>query len=153
MRNMGLILNSETLERFYEIAFVRILDNIIKTTPNEKLDYFLEHFCKVYDIDFTSMSILKNMYYPKMRPTKMEISIFTWGTGLPRFKLPIDYRTFRKYVKNWKIEGQTKLNPYIVNAFLKPVVKKFVDIYVKLMFDDLEFVKRITEVKLDEHRD
>ena len=58
MKNTDLPLTSNTLERFYEIAFVRILDNIIKTMPNEKLDYFLEHFCKVFDMDFTSISIL-----------------------------------------------------------------------------------------------
>jgi hypothetical protein len=147
MTDTKLTLTPNTLERFYEIAFVQILDNMVKVVANEKLDYFLEHLCKVLDIDYTSMSILRNMYYPKMKPTKIEIAMFSKLTDVPMARLPIDYRTYRKYARRWEATKLAELNPYIVNAFLKPVVKKFVDDYINLMFDDLFFIKAIKGVK------
>lgn len=82
-----------------------------------------------------------------MRPTKMEVAMFSKLTDVPMVRLPIDYRTYRKYARRWEATGLAELNPYIVNSFLKPVVKKFVDDYINLMFDDLFFIKEIKEAK------
>jgi hypothetical protein len=150
---MELTLTTRTIERFYEIAFVNILQNLGKDMPNEKIDYFLEHFCKMYDIDFTSISLIKNMYAKKMRPNKKEISIFTKAMNIPRFKLPIDYRTYSKYIKNWFLNKEVELNPHIVNAFLKPALKKFVESFVGLMHNDLEYIKKVVEVKPNDEAD
>ena len=143
-------LTSNTYERFYEIAFVKIFSNLSRDMPNDKLDYFLENFCKVYDIDYTSMSIIINMYLKKMVPSKMEVALFSKITDIPIVKLPLDYRTYRKYVKMWELGGKVELHPNIINAYLKPVIKTFVDKFIGLMYDDIAFIKHLKEVDTNE---
>jgi hypothetical protein len=133
--------NDNTINRLYEIAFVSILDNITNSAGNDKVDYFLEHFCKIFDIDFTSIGIVKNMYVQRMRPDKREITLFSHTTGAPLSTNLVDFRTARKYRREWGLNGTPQLQPHIVNEFLKPAIKKFVDNYIKLMFDDLKFIK------------
>jgi len=133
--------DKNTINRLYEIAFVSILDNLTIGVGNDKLDYFLEHFTKVFDIDFTSIGIVKNMYALRMQPTKREVALFQVITKSPIKLSPVDYRTQLKYRKEWALNGTPQLQPHIVNEFLKPAIKKFVDNYIKLMFDDLAFIK------------
>ena len=133
--------DKNTLNRLYEIGFVSILDNLKTAVGNDYLDYFLEHFSKMFDIDFTSISIVKNMYAMRMTPNKRELALFGVITNMPLNLSPIDYRTLRKYRKVWELEGTPQLQPHIVNEFLSPVIKKFVDSYIKLMFNDLYFIK------------
>jgi hypothetical protein len=135
--------DKNTINRLYEIAFVSILDNLTIGVGNDKLDYFLEHFTKVFDIDFTSIGIVKNMYALRMQPTKREMALFQVITKSPIKLSPIDYRTQLKYRKEWALNGTPQLQPHIVNEFLKPAIKKFVDNYIKLMFNDLAFIKVI----------
>lgn len=142
-KNNNFTPDKNTLNRLNEIGFVHILDNLTTAVGNDKLDYFLEHFCKMFDIDFTSISIVKNMYGLRMKPNKRELALFGVITGMPLNLSPIDYRTLRKYRKAWSLEGTPQLQPHIVNEYLIPVIKKFVDSYIKLMFDNLYFIKTL----------
>lgn len=139
--------DDNTINRLYEIAFVSILDNLTLGVGNDKLDYFLEHYTKVFDIDFTSIGIVKNMYATRMKPTKREVALFQVITKSPIKLSPVDYRTQLKYRKEWALNGTPQLQPHIVNEFLKPAIKKFVDSYIKLMFDDLAFIKVLGGLK------
>lgn len=139
-----------TYERLYEIAFYKVFANLTRDMPNEKLDYFLEHFCKVYEIDFTSISILKNMYLKKLAPTKSEVAIFNRITEVPIEQVPLDYRTYRKYVKEWVIGGKVELHPLIINAYMRPTIKLFVNSFLGLMYDDIWFIHNLRKVKADE---
>jgi hypothetical protein len=137
-------LNSNTIERMYEISFYNIMQNINKNVGNEKIDFLLEHLCIAFEVDYTSISILKNMYTRKLAPTKREVAIYLKVTQTPMERMPIDYRTYRKYVKQWELTGSVNLNPVVYNNFLKPVIKSFVDKYINLMYDELSYIKRIT---------
>jgi hypothetical protein len=142
-------IDENTKTRLYEIGFYEILDNLTQSVGNEKVDYFLEHFCKMFDMDFTSISIVKNMYFKRMRPDKREHSLFFKFTEMPLSKLKIDYRTYRKYRKDWELSGMPQLQPNIVNEFLKPEIKKFVDNYIRLMYDNLYYIKRLGEIDFE----
>lgn len=137
-------LNSNTIERMYEISFHNIIQSMHKNIGNEKIDFLLEHLCIAFDVDYTSISILKNMYARKLAPNKREIAIYLKLTGTPMERMPIDYRTYRKYVREWELTGSVHLNPLVINSFLKPVIKSFVDKYINLMFDELYYIKKIT---------
>jgi hypothetical protein len=139
-------------DRFYEIAFYRVFTNFMRDIPNEKLDYFLEHYCKVFEIDFTTISILKNMYLKKLAPTKLELAVFNRIIEVPVADVPLDYRTYRKHIKAWVKGGGEGLNPMIVNAHMKPILKKFVDSFITLMYDDITFLKNLQRIKLDENK-
>jgi len=136
-------LNDNTKYRLYEIAFEVVLNNLILSVGNDNVDLFLEHFCKMFKIDFTSMSILKSMYLARIKPTKREIALFAMFTGTPLIDLTIDYRTLRKYRKEWTLNGYPNLQPLIINEYLRPVIKTFVDSYIKLMHDNLKFIKNL----------
>lgn len=142
-------LNKETLERLNEIALTIIFDNIFEKIPNEKIDYFLEHFCRAFEIDFTSISIIKNMYYKRIKPNKREVALFTLYTNRPFTKLPIDYRTFKKYKDEWEINGKPALRPMLVNQYFPPVIKAFVKAFVSLMYDDLMYIKEIDKYETE----
>lgn len=142
-------LNKETLERLNEIAMVLILDNIFKTMNNEKIDYFLEHFCRAFEIDFTTISIIKNMYYKRIKPDKREVALFSLYTDRPFTKLPIDYRTFKKYKDEWEINGKPALRPMLVNQYFPPVIKAFVKAFVGLMYDDLFYIKELDKYETE----
>lgn len=136
-------LNKETLERLNEIALTLIFDNIFKTMPNEKIDYFLEHFCRAFEIDFTTISIIKNMYYKRIKPDKREVALFALYTDRPFTKLPIDYRTFKKYKDEWEINGKPAMRPMLVNQYFPPVIAAFVKAFVGLMYEDLMYIKEL----------
>lgn len=136
-------LNKETLERLNEIALTLIFDNIFKTMPNEKIDYFLEHFCRAFEIDFTTISIIKNMYYKRIKPDKREVALFALYTDRPFTKLPIDYRTFKKYKDEWEINGKPAMRPMLVNQYFPPVIVAFVKAFVGLMYEDLMYIKEL----------
>jgi len=138
-------------DRFYEIAFHRVFANLMRDIPNEKLDYFLEHYCKVFEIDYTTISILKNMYLKKLGPSKSELAVFNRIIRVPVADVPLDYRTYRKHIKLWVKGGASGLNPMIVNAVMKPVIKKFVDSFISLMYDDIAFIKNLKGIKLNDN--
>jgi hypothetical protein len=138
-------LNDNTLARLYEIAMAEMLHNIKVAVGAENVDYFLEHFCRMFKIDFTTMSIIKNMYASKIRPTKREHALFAMVTDMPLKRLQIDYRTLRKYVREMEVNG-LGLFPHVINDFMKPVIRVFVESYITLMYDNLFFVKQLTEM-------
>jgi hypothetical protein len=138
-------INDNTKARVYEIAMADILEHLKNAVGSETNDYFLEHFCRMFKIDYTTISIIKNMYASKIKATKREKTIFAMLTGVPFLRLHIDYRTLRKYMREININGGA-LFPHIVNEFMKPSIKSFVDSYVKLMYDDLFYIKNIGEI-------
>jgi hypothetical protein len=142
-------LSRATIERLNEIALTMILDNIFQKMNNEKIDYFLEHFCRAYAIDFTTISIIKNMYYKRIKPNKREIALFSLYTDRPFTKLPIDYRTFKKYKDEWEINGQPELRPMLVNQYFPPVIKAFVNAFISLMYDDLVYIKEVSKYAVE----
>lgn len=139
-------ISNNTRARLYEVAFSLIVNNIKEAVGDEKLDYFLEHFCTTFKLDFTSVGIIKNMYAKKMLPNKRELALYCMFTGAPLNKIPVDYRTLRKYRYEWKLHGAPDLMPHVVNNFLQPVIKDFVDDYLKLMYDDLHYIKQLRKL-------
>ncbi len=140
-------LTIKTKERLNEIALTLILDNLNKNMPNDKIDYFLEHFCRAYSIDFTTISIIKNMYYLRIKPKKKEIAMFCIFANVPFSKLPMDYRTFKKYKLEWKLNGFPELMPLIVNNYFPAIIEKFVKSFVSIFYDELRYVKEIINIE------
>ena len=138
-------LSFNTIDRLYEISFAEIMFTLSKHMPSEKVDYFLEHFCKVFDMDFTSIGILRNMYVKKLAPSKLEIAVYCELAHVPIKEMPIDYRTFLKHRKVWVLGGKINLQPRVVNGFLTPVIKKFVDTYCSLMFENTRFIVNLKQ--------
>lgn len=138
-------ISKKTKERLYEVAITLIFQNIFTRINGEKVDYFLEHFCRTFDIDFTTISIIKNMYYKRIMPTKRDVALFALYTGVPFTKLPIDYRTMKKYKDEWDINGKPEMMPLIVNNYFPPVIEKFVKVFTNLMFDDLYYIKELSK--------
>lgn len=145
-----MIITKNTRSRLYEIAFADILDHIAKEIGNEKTDYFLEHFCRVFSIDYTSLSILKNMYARKMLPNKKERALFAIATKLTLSRLNIDYRTLRKYRREWELNGHPEMQPRVVNEFLKPVIESFVRNYLRMSYDNLFYLNVLKDLDADE---
>jgi hypothetical protein len=143
--------DKNTYHRLYEIAFYKLLERIKNTTGNENFDYYLENFSRVFSIDYTSLGIIKNMYFTRMTPTKRELALYGVITHTPLNHLKIDYRTLRKYRGQWLVSGTPQLQPHIVNEFLRPVIKMFVDSYLTLMYDDLNYIKTLRGFKLDDN--
>jgi len=135
--------SNNTRLRLYELAFSMIIKNLSETIGNEKLDYFMETFCKTFAIDFTSMQIVKNMYAKKMQPTKRELALYCIYTKTPYNRIAVDYRTLRKYRKEWEINGKPEMQPHVINSFLQPIIKSFVDSYLSLMYDNLVYIKEM----------
>jgi hypothetical protein len=144
-------ISKNTYARLYEIAFDTIMLNIHKSIKTENVDYFLESFCRVYGIDYTSISIIKNMYAVKMKATKRDIGLFAYLTNMPRTRLTIDYRTMTKYVREWHSHGFPELQPLIINTHLQPSIKAFVDAYISLMFDDLPYLAILPQIDSKEY--
>lgn len=147
--NIDFVIDENTKARLYEIGFYEILDNLSKSVGNEKVDFFLEHFCKMFDMDFTSISIVKNMYLRRMRPDKREHSLFFAVLKMPIELLKVDYRTYSKYRKDWILSGTPQLQPHIINEFLKPEIKRFVDNYINLMYNNLHYIKRLGDIDIE----
>lgn len=143
-------ITKNTRSRLYEIAFADILDHIGNEIGNEKMDYFLEHFCRVFSIDYTSLSILKNMYARKMLPNKKERALFAIATKLTLSRLNIDYRTLRKYRREWELNGHPEMQPRVVNEFLKPVIESFVRNYLRMSYDNLFYLNVLKDLDADE---
>lgn len=139
-----------TVNRLYEIAFESIIANLNENVGNERVDYFLEHFCNLFTIDYTSISILKNMYLKKMRPNKREKVLYATATHTPFAKTRIDYRTIKKYRDEWELLGGAEMQPCVINEYLRPVIKLFVDKYLSLMFDNLWNISYIKGIEMDE---
>lgn len=136
-------MDSNTRARLYEIAFYTIINSIGERVGREKLSYFLEYFCNTFEIDFTSINILVNMYLGKMKPSKRDLALFVEHTGMPHSLTPLDKRTLRKYRKEWQLRGHPPMMPSVFNAFLQPTVKKFVVMYASLMFTEVRYIKNL----------
>ena len=137
-----------TRKRFIEIAFYNIYAHILKAVGDTYTEMYLQTFCKIYDIDYSSITILRNMYLRKMRPTKRELSIFATLVKMPYKLIPVDYRTIRAHKRQYYEEGEPNLYPVVRNEALRGDIKLFVERYLKFYPNELSYL-RFLEMESD----
>jgi hypothetical protein len=125
--------------RMVEIMYFHIYHQLKAKVPNEKFHLFFESFCRVFDLDYTSISIVNNQFVDKLQPEKIEKTIYAIITGAKLKDLKLDYRTIRAHKK--KVEsGEHQLFPRIMNRFILDDVRKFVRRFLGLFPEDAPFM-------------
>jgi hypothetical protein len=122
-----------------EIFYYHVYHQIKSSVPNEKFHLFIESFCRTFDIDYTSISIVNTQFIDKLAPQKIELTIYAIITKVKLKDLGLDYRTIRSHKK--KVEtGQQELYPRIMNRYLIDDLRVFVRRYLSLFADDAVFM-------------
>ena len=118
-------------ERIVELAFHQVYYTLKENIPSEKFYLFLEALTRVFEIDYTSISIAAAQFVSKIGPTKQEKVLFAIITGAKLKDLGLDYRTIRSH-KQKLGTGKYDLYPRIMNRFLRDDLRKFVKAYLNL---------------------
>lgn len=122
-----------------EVMYFHIYHQIKEKVPNERFYLFLESFCRVFDIDYTSISIANTQFIGKLKPDKIEKTIYAITVGSKLKDLGLDYRTIRSHKK--KVEsGQHELFPRIMNRYVIDDLRKFVRSFLSLFPEDAPFM-------------
>lgn len=132
-----------TRQRFSEIAFYNIYTHMRKVIVDTYFEMYVQTLCRVFDIDYTSITILQNMYLRKMKPSKYELAIFATLVNMPYKNIPVDYRTIRKYKKRYYDEGEPHLYPRVRNKMVLEDLVKFVKAYTGFYNNDLEYIRNL----------
>lgn len=126
-------------QRMVEIMYFHIYHQIKDSVPNEKFHLYFESFCRVFDLDYTSISIVNNQFIDKLIPEKIEKTIYAITVGSKLKDLGLDYRTIRAHKK--KVEKKEhELYPRIMNRFILDDLRKFVRRYLSLFVEDAPFM-------------
>lgn len=132
-------LTEDQEKRIVEIAYFYVYEQIRDTIPNEKFYIFVESFCRSFDIDYTSISIVNTQFVKKLGPANIEKTIYAIVTGAKLKDLGLDYRTIRAHKK--KVEqGSYELYPRIMNRYLHDDMRKFVRGYLGLYLEDANYL-------------
>jgi len=99
----------------------------------------------MFDIDYTSITILQNMYFKKVKPSKYELAIFATLVNMPYKMIPVDYRTVRKYKEKYYANGEPHLYPRIRNKIVLEDMIKFIKAYTIFYNKDLEYIRCLNE--------
>ena len=138
-----------TRQRLYEIAFYNIYTHMSKVVVDTYLEMYLQTLCRIFDVDYTSITILQNMYLRKMKPTKFEMSIFATLVQMPYKLIPVDYRTIRKHKEQYYAEGEPQLFPKVRNKMVLEDLEKFVKAYTTFYSGELEYIRYIEGVEVN----
>jgi hypothetical protein len=126
-------------QRMVEVMYFHLYHQIKDSVPNEKFYLFVENFCRVFDIDYTSISIVNTQFLPKLVPDKIEKTIYAIMVGAKLKDLGLDYRTIRSHKK--KVEsGKHELFPRILNRYLIDDMRNFVKRFLSLFPEDAPFM-------------
>jgi hypothetical protein len=126
-------------QRMVEVMYFHLYHQIKESVPNEKFYLFVENFCRVFDIDYTSISIVNTQFLPKLVPDKIEKTIYAIMVGAKLKDLGLDYRTIRSHKK--KVEsGKHELFPRILNRYLIDDMRNFVKRFLSLFPEDAPFM-------------
>jgi len=132
-----------TRKRLIEIAFYNIYTHMTAVVADTYLEMYLQTLCRIFEIDYTSITIIQNMYMRKLKPNKRDMSLFAILVDMPYKRIPVDYRTLRKYKKEYEMEGRPAMFPKLRNEALREDVTKFVKHYLAFYNDDLEYMRNI----------
>lgn len=124
-------IDSNKYERIIEITFYEVVSQIRTAVPTETYFLFLESFCRTFDIDYTEINAAINFFFYKIRPTKRQRTMFAVFTGTKLTRLGYDYRTIRKYRREYE-RGEFEFYPLINNPFMLEDMRRFVISYLKL---------------------
>lgn len=124
-------LTKPQMERLVELTFYEVIMNLKEAIPNEKFFLFLEAYCRVFGIDYTSISQAYLTLKSKIAPSKKELRIFQILTGKPVRSLGMDFRTITKYRKEIE-QNKFDFFPRIMNRFINEDMKAFVIAYTKM---------------------
>lgn len=131
------------------------MTHIKDAIPNERFELFIENFCRVFEIDYTSISIANSTYLSKLVPNNFERSVFAVYFGLTLKNLGLDYRTIRTHNKRFQ-EGEGKVFPRTLDKYMRQDMRKFVASFVRLYPEDgfylLDFFEK-GDVDNDTERD
>lgn len=126
-------------QRMVEVMYFYVYHQIKAKVPNEKFYLYLESFCRVFDIDYTSISIANTQFVDKLKPDKIEKTIFGIMVGAKLKDLGLDYRTIRSHKR--KVEsGKHELFPRIMNRYVIDDLRKFVRSFLSLFPEDAPFM-------------
>ena len=119
--------------------YFHLYHQIKDKVPNEKFYLFLENFCRVFEIDYTSISIANSQFVDKLKPDKVEKTIYAIMVGAKLKDLGLDYRTIRAHKKK-VVSGKHELFPRILNRFVIDDLRKFVRSFLSLFPEDAPFM-------------
>jgi len=122
-----------------EVMYFHIYHQLKDSVPNEKFHLYMESFCRVFDVDYTSISIVNSQFVSKLVPDKIEKTIYAIMTGAKLKDLGLDYRTIRAHKKKVE-EGSHELFPRILNRYLLDDLRKFVKKFLSLFPEDAPFM-------------
>lgn len=132
-------LTQDQEKRIVEIAYFYVNEQIRDTVPNEKFYIFVESFCRTFNIDYTSISIVNTQFASKLAPDNIEKTLYAIVTGAKLKDLGLDYRTIRAHKK--KVEtGKHELYPRIMNRYLHDDMRKFIRGYLGLYLEDANYL-------------
>jgi len=138
-------LKPDEIERFYEIGYYIVMTHLRQTIANEKLQLFIENFCRVFNIDYTSISIANANFLYKLKPTNYERSNFAAYFGLQLSTLNLDYRTIRSHRKLFQ-KGEGHIYPRTIDKYMRQDMREFVRQFIRLYPSDalylLEFFEK-----------
>jgi hypothetical protein len=132
-------LNENAEKRLVEILYYEVYQQIRRTVPNEKFYLYLESFCRAFDIDYTSISIVNNQFVQKLEPDKLEKTMVALITGVKLKDLGLDYRTIRAHKKKFD-NREFQLYPRIINRYILNDLRLFVRRYLSLYLDEAQYL-------------
>lgn len=138
-------LRPDEIERFYEIGYYLVMTHLKEAIANEKFQLFIENFCRVFDIDYTSISIANSRFLARLKPDNFERSNFAGYFGLELKALGLDYRTIRKHRRDFE-KGKGHIYPRTLDKFMRQDMRDFVKYFLRLFPSDafylLEFFEK-----------
>jgi len=125
--------------RITEIAFYQIYYHLRTVVPSDKFFVYIENFCRVFSVDYTSIMLASNTFIAKLKPSKYELTMFVAITGVKLNTLGLDYRTIRAHRKKFKT-NKLQLYPKIPHMLLLEDLRKFVDCYFRLFLEEANYI-------------
>lgn len=124
-----------TKNRMFEVLFYLIMNKVKTAIVSENREYFLENFCRVMSVDYTSITILMNMWLSKLAPVNEDYAVLAYYGIIRKSDAPMDIRTLRKYTKRFEEHGLQDRHPITTNTYLVEDLNKFVLKYISLFSD------------------
>ncbi len=115
------------------------MKHIRDRVPPNSYFLFVESFCRVFDIDYTQISTVNNMFLRRLKPSKYEITMHAVLTQSRLADLGRDYRTIRSHRKKYE-DGEFELYPRISNFYIIEEMRIFINRYVSLFDTDANYM-------------
>lgn len=118
-------LTEKERQRASEVYFYQIYTHLKDNIPSDKFFIYLESFCRVFEIDYTSIMIVCTRFIRRIKPSMQDEIVLAIKLGGKLKDLGYDYRTIRKYRTELE-QGKIGLYPVISNQFVSKDLEKFI---------------------------